>query len=140
MTIVERVLLLEGIELFKEVTTEQLSFIAAIGREIEVLAGTVLYSENDPADGLYVLISGRAVAMLGEDVIELIEPNGSFGMAAFFDDSPRLTSALVLEQSRLLFVSRDDFYDVLTDHVEIIQNILKQLVQHVRRLTVPVES
>jgi len=60
-------------------------------------------------------------------------------VGAFFDDAPRLTAAVVIEPSRLLFVSRDDFYDVLTDHVEIVQNILKQLVQRLRRLTVAVE-
>jgi CRP/FNR family transcriptional regulator, cyclic AMP receptor protein len=139
MTIIERVLLLQGIEFFKEVTTEQLSFIAAIGQEVEVPPGTVLYRENDPADGLYVVISGAVVAKLGEEVIERIAASESFGVGAFFDDAPRLTAAVVIEPSRLLFVSRDDFYDVLTDHVEIVQNILKQLVQRLRRLTVAVQ-
>src|SRR5687767_1525957 len=126
MTIIERVLLLQNIELFNEVTTEQLSFIAAIGREMEVAAGTVLYRENDPADGLYVVISGLIAAKRDGEVIDQIGPNGSFGIWAFFDDQPRLTSANAVESSLLLFVSREDFYDVLADHVDIIQNIMKQ--------------
>ena len=68
MTIIERVLLLQNIELFNEVTTEQLSFIAAIAREKGVAAGAVLYRENDPADGLYVVISGAIAAKRGEDL------------------------------------------------------------------------
>jgi CRP-like cAMP-binding protein len=140
MTIIERVLLLQNIELFNEVTTEQLSFIAAIGKEMETPAGAALYHENDQADGLYVVISGAVVAKRGEDVIERIGPNGSFGIWAFFDDQPRLTDAIAVDASRLLFVSREDFYDVLADHVDIVQNIMKQLVQRLRRLTAEVEK
>jgi CRP-like cAMP-binding protein len=135
MTIIERVLLLQNIELFADVTTEQLSYIAAIGKEIEVDSGKVLYRENDVADGLYLVISGAVVAKRGTEEIERIGPNGSLGIWSFFDDQPRLTSAIAVEPSRLLFVSRDDFYEVLADHVEIIQNILKQLVHRLRQLT-----
>jgi CRP/FNR family transcriptional regulator len=135
MTIIERVLLLQNIELFADVTTEQLSYIAALGREIEVDSGKVLYRENDPADGLYLVISGAIAAKRGDEVIDRIGPNGSFGIWAFFDDQPRLTSAVAIERSRLLFVSREDFYDVLADHVDIVQNILKQLVHRLRQLT-----
>ena len=140
MTTIERVLLLQNIELFNEVTTEQLSFIAAIGREMEVSAGTVLYRENDAPDGLYVVISGMVAAKRGEEVIDNIGPNGSFGIWAFFDDEPRLASAAAVETSRLRFVAREDFYDVLADHVDIVQAIMKQLVQRLRRLTAGVEN
>jgi CRP-like cAMP-binding protein len=140
MTIIERVLLLQNIELFNEVTTEQLSFIAAIAREKAVAAGATLYRENDPADGLYVVISGAIAAKRGDDLIDRIGPNGSFGIWAFFDDQPRLTSAEAIEPSQLLFVSRDDFYDVLADHVDIVQNIMKQLVHRLRRLTAVAET
>ena len=40
---------------------------------------------------------------------------------ALFDDSPRVTTAKAIEESRLLFVSRDDFYEVLSDHVDIVE-------------------
>jgi len=135
MTIIERVLLLQNIELFKDVTTEQLSFIAAIAEEIPADAGTVLYRENDPPDGLYVVISGLVAAGRGKESIERIGPNGSFGVWALFDDQPRLTKAETVEASVLLFVRRDDFYDVLSDHMDIAQAIFKQLVNRLRRLT-----
>ena len=62
MTIIERVLLLQNVDLFADVTTEQLSYIAAIGREIEVDSGKVLYRESDLADGMYLVISGAVAA------------------------------------------------------------------------------
>jgi CRP-like cAMP-binding protein len=140
MTIIERELLLQGIELFNTVTTEQLAFIASIGEEIEVAAGAVLYKENDPPDGLYVVISGGVTATLAGEAIETIGPNGSLGVWTLFDNQPRVTGAVAAERSRLLFVRRDDFFDVLSNHVDIVQNILKQLTVRLRRLTVALEK
>jgi CRP-like cAMP-binding protein len=123
MTIIERVLLLQGVEVFSNVTTQQLSFIAAIAEEMPVEPGTVLYRENDAADGLYVVISGTVIMSRNGDAIERIGPNGSFGVWAVFDDQPRLTGAEVIETSRLLFVPREEFYEVLADHVEIVERV-----------------
>lgn len=140
MTIIERVLLLQGVDLFSNVTTQQLSFIAAIAEEMAVEPGTVLYRENDSPDGLYVVISGAVVVSRNGDSIDRIGPNASFGVWALFDDQPRLTGAETSEASRLLFVPREEFYEVLADHVDIVQSIFKQLVQRVRSLAAVAEK
>ncbi len=50
------------------------------------------------------------------------------------------TTAKTVEESRLLFVSRDDFYEVLSDHVDIVEGLFKHLVQRLRRLASVVEQ
>jgi CBS domain-containing protein len=139
MTIIERVLLLQGVELFGSVTTEQLSHVALISEEMSVDRGHVIYRENDSPDGLYVIISGAVAVSRGGDVIEHIGPNGSFGIWALFDDKPRLTSAEATEASRLLFVPREQFYEVLSDHVDIVQGMFKHLVDRLHQLATIVE-
>ena len=42
MTIIERVLLLQGIDLFADVTTEQLSFLATIAEELTFDPGKII--------------------------------------------------------------------------------------------------
>jgi CRP-like cAMP-binding protein len=140
MTIIERVLLLQGLELFGGVTTEQLSFIATIAEEVSVDAESVLYRENDPPTGLYIVISGAVAVSRKDELIERVGPNGSFGIWSLFDDQPRLTTAKAVEPSRLLFVPREDFYDVLSDHVDMIQGVFKRLVERVRRLATAVDK
>jgi CRP/FNR family transcriptional regulator, cyclic AMP receptor protein len=65
--------------------------------------------------------------------------NGAFGAWALFDNEPRLATAVAVEESQLLFVSRERFFDVLSDHVDIVEGILKQLAQRLRRLATTVE-
>jgi CRP-like cAMP-binding protein len=140
VTIIERVLLLQGIELFSDVSTEKLSFVAMIAQEIPIESGKVLYEEDDETDGLYVVISGAIAITRGNSLIETVGPSGAFGVWALFDDQPRLTKAQAAEPSHLLFVPRDEFYEVLSDHVDIVQSIFKQLVRRVRRLATVVEK
>jgi CRP/FNR family transcriptional regulator len=140
MTIIERVLLLQGVELFGSVTTEQLSYVAMISEELTVDTGKILYREGDSPDGLYVIISGAVTVSRGTDVIERIGANGSFGVWALFDDKPRLTSAEAVENSKLLFVPREQFYEVLSDHVDIVQGMFKHLVERLHQLASIVEK
>ena len=140
MTIIERVLLLQGVELFGSVTTEQLSYVAIISEELSLEQGKVLYREHDSPDGLYVVISGAVAVTRGSDVIERLGPNGSFGVWALFDDKPRLTGAQAVEDSTLLFVPREQFYEVLSDHVDIVQGMFRHLVERLHQLATIVEK
>ena len=134
LTNLEKVLLLQNVDIFSRVTAEQLSYLAAITKEVTGTPGRQLYGERDAPDGLYIVISGSVLMRRSGQEIERIGPNGTFGVWALFDDEPRLTSATPLEESRLLFVPREDFYDVLADHVEIVAGLFKHLVQRLRKL------
>ena len=140
LTVIEKVLLLQNIDLFSHITVEQLSFFAALAEEINIPTDQVLYREDDPPDGLYVVVAGAVSMRRAGDEIDRVGPNGSFGAWALFDDEPRLTTAETAEESRLLFVSRDDFYDVLADHVDIVAGLFKHLVERLRRLATVVEK
>jgi CRP-like cAMP-binding protein len=57
-----------------------------------------------------------------------------FGAWALFDDEPRVATATTLEDTRLLQIDKEDFIDLLADHVEITQSILKVMVRRLRKL------
>ena len=139
MTIIERVLLLQGIDLFADVATEQLSFLAAIADEKTFDSGKVVYREGDAPDGFYAVISGAVDMKRSDHRIDTIKGNGAFGVWALLDDEPRLTTAQAVEESQVLFVSRDAFYELLSDHVDIVEGLFKQLVSRLRRLAANLE-
>ncbi len=140
LTTLERVLLLQNVELFSRVTSEELSYLAGIATEVDIPPGRVLYSEGDAPNGLYVVVSGSVLMRRGSDEIDRIGPNGVIGAWALFDDEPRLTTAESVEEARLLFVPREDFYDVLSDHVEMTAALFKHLVQRLHKIAAVVEK
>jgi len=133
LTNLEKVLLLQDVDLFSGATLEQLSHLAAIAQEITVPAGRPLYAEGDAPDGLYIVISGSVRMRRSQEEIDRIFPNGTFGAWALIDDEPRLTTAESVEESRLLFIPREDFYDVLADHVDMVAGLLKHLARRLRK-------
>jgi CRP-like cAMP-binding protein len=134
LSIVEKVILLQNIDVFSEVPTEQLASLAAIAEEVEFIKGDIIYKENDPSDALYLVLEGKVHLRRGDQEISVAEKEEAFGTWALFDEEPRVVTATVVEDSRLLRVDREDFIDLLADHVQIAQGVIKIVVKRLRNL------
>lgn len=134
LTTIEKVIRLQNVDLFALVPTEQLAYLAAIARETSVSAGNTIYRENDPADSLFLVIEGSVRLHKGVQEITTALPNQAFGTWALFDEELRLVTATAIEDSRLLKIDREDFVEILADHVQISQGILKTLAGRLRNI------
>ena len=134
LTIIEKVIFLQNIDVFSEVTTEHLASLAAIAEEVNFIKGDVVYKEHDVSDALYLVLDGKVVLKRGEQVISQAGKMDAFGTWALFDEEPRVVTATVEEDSRLLRVDRDEFIDLLADHVQIAQGVIKTVVKRLRNL------
>ncbi|HZB32419.1 MAG TPA: ATP-binding protein [Streptosporangiaceae bacterium] len=88
MTLVER---LRDITLFAELDDEQLSWLAEVGRRVDVADGEVLFDDGEPARFFYVLLSGELLITRVVDGKEQLFSRHSARMAADqqLDDKPR---------------------------------------------------
>jgi len=134
LTTVEKVLLLREVDIFSQVSTEQLAYLAAILEEQSCAAGESLYQQQDPAGAMYLVASGRVRLHREQLEITVAGAGEAFGTWALFDEEPRLSAATAAEESLLLRLDREDFIDLLADNVEITQGVLKALVSRVRGL------
>ncbi len=134
LTVVEKVIFLQDVDVFAEVPSEQLAFVAAVAEELDVLAEQVLYQEGEPSDSMYLVLDGKVRLHRGETEILVAGPRQAFGTWALFDDEPRVGAATVLEPTRLLRIDRDDFYNVLADNVNVIQGVMRAVVRRLRAL------
>jgi len=134
MNDVERVLYLRGIDLFKQAGPRQLLALAAHVRELPMWKGQVLYRENDPADGLYVLVSGRVRIATGEQVLAEIGEGEAFGTWALVDDAARGQRAECLEDGQLLALDREEFYDFASGDTQLLKDLVRVLAGRMREL------
>jgi NTE family protein len=131
---VEKVLCLQGVDLFKHATTEMLRYIGSIAEEVSVPAGTVLFAEQEMSDAMYVVATGRVrLEKEGQEVF-VVERSQSFGAWALFDNTPRLMKAVAIEDSVLLKIVSDTFYEFLADHEEVTPVIFKAVIERVKAL------
>jgi CRP-like cAMP-binding protein len=134
LSIVEKVIFLQSVEVFSEIPTEQLSYLAAIAEEVAYSSDENIYEFEAPSDSLYVVLEGKVRLHRNGEEISVAERNDSFGTWALFDDTPRVTNATAAEDTRLLCIHREDFLDLLSDHVRITEGVLKTLVGRLRGL------
>jgi CRP-like cAMP-binding protein len=134
LTVVEKVLLLQGVDVFSAVSTEQLAHLAAISEEIERSVGTTIYREADPSDAMYIVLAGEVRLHRAEAAVTTATAGAAFGTWALFDDEARVTSATTTQDSRLLRIYKEDFIELLADNVEITQGVLKAVVRRLRGL------
>jgi CRP-like cAMP-binding protein len=138
LTTVEKVLFLQDIDFFEHVTTEDLSHIAAVTEEVEYEPDREIFREGGIPDALYLVIDGKVrLTREGREVM-VAGAKDVFGAWSLFDDEPQITTAKALEKSHMLRIDKEDFIELLADHVAITQSILKTLVRRLRRLMIRV--
>ncbi|MDP8229044.1 MAG: cyclic nucleotide-binding domain-containing protein [Candidatus Electryoneaceae bacterium] len=134
LTIVEKVIILQDVDIFKHIFTEDLAYIATIAEETRFKPDQAIYREGEVSDSMYLVLDGR-VRLHRDDVEVMVAVHKStFGVWSLMDDELRVTSATTLEECALLRIDREDFIDLLADNVRITQGILKAIVIRLRSL------
>ena len=105
---------------------------------------TVIVSEGDRADSLYIVLSGRVRAYVSDDqgkemFLSEAGKGEYFGEMAL-DEGPRSASVITLEATRLLFVPKDDFAAFLAKSPAFALHLVRKLIRRVRALTLDVKS
>ncbi len=134
LNIVEKVIALEGVELLKNLNPDQLARIASIASEVQVAAGKVILEPDKPLDALYVVLDGSVEIAQHGTPLTLATQNNVLGAWALFDPEPMPVTATAVEDTKLLRIGRDDFYDLLADNMEITASIFSMMVKRFRQL------
>lgn len=133
-TTIEKVIFLQDIDIFSEVRTEDLIYLAAIAEEVSFAAGTRLYKIHEPGNALYLIIDGKVRLHRDGEEIAVMGSREAIGTWALFDNKPRVATATATEETLALRIMRDDFYELLSDHVRITEGVLKNLANRLRTL------
>lgn len=129
LSIIEKVIFLQDVDIFKHISSEDLSHIAAITVEQEVNETGVIYREGDVSDSMYMVIEGKVRLHVGESLVMIAELKDVFGAWSLFDDEVRLISATAFENCSLLKIEKSYMLELLADHVGITEGILKAMAK-----------
>ncbi|MEM7244588.1 MAG: cyclic nucleotide-binding domain-containing protein [Acidobacteriota bacterium] len=132
MITVEKVLRLSRVPLFAGLGTSDLGRIAELAEELTLSAGTVLFSEGDEPDGLFVVLEGRVRIERGGTALAVLEEGACLGEMGLLDGEPRSASATAIDDGVLLWIAREDFEDILVAHREVALAIVRVLCARLR--------
>lgn len=134
LTAVERVLILKGADLLRDVGPRHLLEVAEVAREVEFAAGDIVYRADDLADALYMMVEGRVRLSAGGIAIAEVGPGEAFGTWALVDDSSRGQEAECIADGTALALHRDAFYDVAAGDLTLLRQVVRALARRLRAL------
>jgi CRP/FNR family cyclic AMP-dependent transcriptional regulator len=137
--------MLQQVEIFQGLSPEELEALAASSTSRSFPKNTVVIHENDPADSLFVIESGKVKVYCSdkngkEFIMNTQGPGDYFGELALLDDSTRSASVRTVEKSSFCIIYKEDFNRVLSEHPNIGRQLVRNLAQRVRKLTADVKS
>ena len=108
---------------FQNLPTNALAELAAHGRVRKLSRGQVLFTANEPADGMYIVLSGSVRAFREnidgrEQTIHVESVGGMLAEVPVFDGGPYPSTTMAEEDSELLFLAKEDVRRFLLQHPE----------------------
>lgn len=117
--------ILRRYNLFAGVPSEELKEIASFSKELTLEADTYLFQEGDPAEELYLIISGGVDLQLAihktntqSADIEMIVPGEMLGWSALIEPHIYNLSAVTTTTTRVVEVNGEQLRDFLATHPE----------------------
>lgn len=109
------------------------------------LPGQMIYIQESPAMFFYYLKSGRVKTFISsedgtEKSLTIYQAGNLFGEAAFFDELPRVSSAMALTRCEIIKINRQMAQEELTHNPELALALLKYLARTVRLLSEHVDE
>lgn len=128
----EKVLLLKRAPLFERVAGEDLAPLARVAETERLNLGDTLFKEGDVADALFLIVRGRVRVERGGREVAVLGAGEALGEMAVLDRVPRSATATALEETEVLCIASDEFYESLHEQSEIAEGVIRIMCQRLR--------
>ncbi|MFL6204869.1 MAG: cyclic nucleotide-binding domain-containing protein [Acidimicrobiales bacterium] len=126
---IERVAVLQQVELFRDVPGHMLVAVARLLEEVSFEGGATIIDQGAVEDWLYVIAEGRVRIHSGDRTLGEAGRGAVVGELAVLADAPRSASVTASEPSLLLCLRRGPFEELLEDRSEIARRVITTLVR-----------
>lgn len=136
----ERVLLLKNSNIFSEIKTEDLRYIAQALEDELYKKGDQVFGMGERGDRMYFIQSGKVAISDNKNyennsMVEL-DVGNVFGEMNLLDELPRSASAYILEDAHILSLEKERLHQLIINYPEMSFGILKSLSLRLRDTTI----
>ncbi|NPV81310.1 MAG: Crp/Fnr family transcriptional regulator [Firmicutes bacterium] len=135
---------LRQVELFSDLSDEELARVAAIAQERIYKKGNHIFFEGDPGGAMFIVKDGavriyRLSAGGREKTLAMVSRGDCFGEMSLLDAFPRSAGAQALEDARLIMISREHFLDIMASIPKIALKVIRVLTARLREADQQIE-
>ena len=132
LSTVEKIIILKTVDLFTETPDSILAEVAALLQEVELPVGETIFEKGDSGDCMYIIVTGEVQAHDEGRTLNHLGEGDVFGEMAVLDPEPRVASITALEDTLLLRLDQEPFYELMEDRIEVARGIIRVLSGHLR--------
>jgi CRP-like cAMP-binding protein len=132
LSTIEKIIILKGADTFAGAPNETLAEIASLLQEVELQVGETIFEKGDPGDCMYIIVRGELRVHDGAHTLNHLAAGDVFGEMAVLDPEPRVASVTAIEETLLLRLDQEPFYELMEDRIEIARGIIRVLAFHLR--------
>ena len=129
---------LASLSLFKELNAAELASIAERVQWFSIIGGSILISEGDPADQMFVLLSGRVGAFKQNargdlELMDQTESGETVGEMALLSNEPRSATIIALSNTELVCLDRQLFEEVASKSPNMMRDMAGVVAMRLRK-------
>ncbi len=139
MSLNEEVEILQNIPLFSKIEPSKLKLLAFTSDRLTFAPGQELFHQGAPGDAAYIIIEGEADVIIdtpaGEISVAKVGKNDLIGEIAILCDVPRTATIKALTEVTTLAISKDLFFQMVTEFPDMAVEIMRVLAHRLERTT-----
>ncbi len=140
MLLNDEVKMLKQVPLFAGVSPAKLKLLAFTSERVLYRADEVLFSQGDPGDAAFVILSGKADVLVdgpaGQIRVAELTENAIVGEIAILCDVARTATVKAVTQVEALRISKDNFFKLLADFPEMTIEVVRVLADRLSQTTI----
>ena len=129
--------LLRNIPLFRNIDSAKLKLLAFTSERLTYAPGDHLFLQGDNGDAAYIIVEGEAEVVIatpaGPLIVATVKRNDFVGEIAILCDVPRTATVTAREELVTLRISKDVFFQLITQFPQISVELLRELAGRLER-------
>jgi CRP/FNR family cyclic AMP-dependent transcriptional regulator len=133
----ERTMTLKAVPFFTQLNDRELDAVRAVATEKSYAKQSVVLTEGEMGDSLYMIQSGKVKVFIGDEdgreiILKILGPGDFFGEMSMIDKQPRSASVNTIEASTFLVLTHAMFESCVEQAPRIGNMVMRILAQRVR--------
>lgn len=129
---------IKEIELFKDLTDEEIALIASQAEIRNLKKGELLFEENIPRTHLYMIAEGeieliKKTEFGQEKILTIFNKYDFLGEGALMDDYPHSTSARATRDTKIIQLHREKLNELMQSQAQLVVKILSRVARVISR-------
>lgn len=132
LLLVEKVLILKSLSIFKDTPEHILADLAPLMEEEEFEQNTTIFHEGEIGDCMYIIHRGEVRIHKNNTTLAILNEKEVFGELALLDAELRSATATTNADCVLFRVEQEPFYELIENRPEVARGFIKILCQRLR--------